>query len=134
MNNKNLALAGAILLAGVMLFYGGIKFEQYSNYADSQAILKAADFERTQGGPGIVGEVLFAGEIIKAETDSLTMKLAGGKIATIHLSATTPMIKYSIVTNDSLTAGDHITVAGALNKDGSVNARTLRIGSSVPSK
>ena len=76
----------------------------------------------SRGGVGVI-----SGEILSKDAQSITVKLRDGGSKIIFISDKTTVSKSVDGTKDDLIVGKQITVNGASNPDGSVNAESLQI-------
>jgi hypothetical protein len=157
--NKNKALiitALIIILVGGAAFYGGIKYGSGKKNND----LSQNDFP-TQGGQnfrnltpeerqkrmagagandaGFAGRSdsaprggFTAGEIIKKDEESITVKLADGGSKIIYLSGATEISMSTSGSKDNLEVGKNVMVTGSVNQDGSVAAQLVQIRPNAP--
>lgn len=68
-----------------------------------------------------------AGEIIKSDATSATVKLADGSTKIVILTDKTTINKAEIATKDDLKIGQSIAVFGIENADGTVTAQTVQL-------
>lgn len=135
---KTLMLSGAlIIIVGAGAFYGGMRYEKSKNPFASFQRSGEANGGRLQmmggqgqgGGNRVMrnGGGLVAGEIIKKDDKSITVKLPDGGSKTIYYSDTTTVSKSTDGTKDDLTEGNTVMVTGTVNADGSVVAQNVQI-------
>lgn len=68
-----------------------------------------------------------AGTILSKDATSITVSLMGGGSKIIFLDANTKISKQAEGSVADLTAGAQVSVMGAANTDGSINAMTVQI-------
>jgi len=67
------------------------------------------------------------GEIIRADSSSLTIKQQDGSTKTVYYSSSTTVSKMATGTTADLSVGTNVTANGTANSDGSVTATTIQI-------
>jgi hypothetical protein len=150
--NLVIALSVAIIIAGAGGFYGGMKYEaSKSPFADFQkngtGAMRFQGAGQGQGsGQGAGGGRMMArnnggfvaGEILKKDDKSVTIKLPDGGSKIVYIADATTVSKSVDGVKDDLTEGANIMVTGTANSDGSVIAEVIQIrpegtGSAAPS-
>ena len=140
MNKKNIVwiVVGVVVLVAV--FYGGMV---YGKSQTATAARTAYTGARTRG-IGTTGGFggLTSGQIISKDATSITVQLgnngatssttapSGSEI--IFIDSNTKISKQSAGTMADLAVGTNVSVAGAPNADGSVNATTVQIRPNMP--
>lgn len=71
-----------------------------------------------------------AGEIVKNDAASITVKLTDGSSKIILLTAETQINKAEVITKEDLTAGTSVAVFGTETTDGSLTAQTIQVNPS----
>jgi hypothetical protein len=133
-------IVSIIVLVGV--FFGGAAYGKGStNKTAATGAGAFAGRARGAGGAGFGGSFgsLTTGQIISKDATSITVQLAGGGAAgsavgskIIFLASDTKITKTTTGTLADLAVGTDVSVAGAANADGSMNATTIMIRPNVP--
>lgn len=143
MNKQNMIaviLLASAVTAGVS-FYAGMKYQQS----------KRGQFFTQMNGQGRVGLMMgngnrgsqpagrqgfrpVAGEIIRADDTSITVKLSDGSSKIIMLTGSTRINKAAEGSKTDLTIGTQVAVFGSENTDGSVTAQNVQIDPVRPSQ
>jgi uncharacterized protein with beta-barrel porin domain len=116
----------AVLTAGVS-FFAGMKYQQ------SRGLRNFAQLGNGRGGQMVFdrqekqGLRPVAGEIIKADGNSITVKMADGSSKIVILSDSTEIGETTTVGKDKLTIGSNVVVFGTENNDGSVTAENVQL-------
>lgn len=137
--SKNIIVSSVIVvvvLIGVS-FYGGLKYGQG----------KSPTFDRTNlgqrnsqlGGNNVLGNNrtiggMVSGEILFVDAKSLTIKSQDGGSRLIFLSASTTINRMTSGNLEDLVIGSNISVNGSSNTDNSINAQSIQIRPSSPSR
>ena len=125
MNKKIVwGVVGVIVLVGV--FYGGMVYGK----GQAAAAAKTAFAGRTRGAGGFGGAVgggFTTGTILSKDAKSITVSLMTGGSKIIFLDSTTKISKQTDGTLSDLAVGTNVSVMGAANSDGSVNATSVQI-------
>ena len=115
-----------LLVVGGGSFYGGML---YGKSQSARSAFTAGNFQGARTSrTGATGANLISGDIISADSGSITLKLpnnAGSKI--IFYSESTQISKFTSGAANDLTAGATISVTGITNSDGSVTAQSIQI-------
>lgn len=132
MNKTNL-IAIALVLSGIAGgggFFAGMKYQQnirssfFTQMGNGQ--FRANTMMRNGGGTrGSFRPV--AGEIIKHDDTSVTVKLADGSSKIVLITEKTDIRKTDTGLKTDLTTGTQIAVFGSENTDGSVTAQNVQI-------
>jgi hypothetical protein len=129
-NSKKIVWGVVSVLVLVAVFYGG------SVYGKGQAASARAAFAGTRtrgtGGLGGVAGGFTTGSIISKDAKSITVSVMSGGSKIIFLDNTTKVTKSASGTLADLVVGTNVSVMGAANSDGSVNATTVQIRPNVP--
>ncbi|MFH1620994.1 MAG: hypothetical protein ABIB04_02825 [Patescibacteria group bacterium] len=76
---------------------------------------------------GSAGGGFTSGEIMSKDTNSLTVKLAGGGSKIVFFSASTTVSRMADGSLDDVVQGAQVMVTGSQNQDGSVTAKTIQL-------
>ncbi|HEV7424389.1 MAG TPA: hypothetical protein VGO21_04340 [Candidatus Paceibacterota bacterium] len=129
MNNKKIGLGivGIIVLVGV--FYGGIVYGKSQIAPRGQRGMGGQAFAAGGGGAGGFRNMggFTTGQIIAKDEKSITVQLVGGGSKIIFLDANTKISKSTAGILADLAVGTQVSVTGAANTDGSVNAQMVQI-------
>jgi hypothetical protein len=130
MKNENSKKVGFVVIAIIILaavFYGG------DVYGKNRAPQRGARGANAQfaGNLGMGGRGNFAGftsgKVLSKDDKSITVQTMGGGSRIIFLDADTKVLKSITGSMNDLAVGTQVTVMGAANTDGSVNATTVQI-------
>jgi len=144
-NKKNIILVVCFVVVALISFYAGSKFAGVKNTAQQNS----GGFVRggtTNGAPrGMRSGGFVNGQILSKDANSITVQLSsfgqssgatqvqqGSKI--VFYTNKTSVMKTTDGTLDDLVIGKNISVTGAANPDGSVNAESIQIRPVVPTK
>jgi hypothetical protein len=126
--NQNLliVIVALIVFAGVS-FFAGTKYQQsktptFGNFNRGGA-QQAGAGNRQAGMRG--GQIL--GDIISADANSVTVKLADGSSKIIFVSGTTNINQATTASLADLKVGTKVAAFGQTNTDGSVSAQNIQI-------
>jgi hypothetical protein len=144
----------AIIAAGGISFYGGMRYEQSKNQSkiSGQGNFQSLSTEERQqmmqqGGSGMngmrgtrtgadastsrngaAGGLNFAsGEIISKDDKSVTVKLRDGGSRIVFYSENTEIGKFASGTSGDLVSGESVSVNGTANQDGSITAQSIQL-------
>jgi len=125
MKNKQLIITIVLILVfSAASFYGGLKYQQNKKPA----------FTRQFGNAGRAGQNQLRagarninGEIISADSKSITVKLTDGSSKIVVLSDSVTINKAETATKDDLKVGEKVMVFGQDNSDGSVTAQNIQL-------
>lgn len=128
-----LTLVGAVVACGG--FFGGIKYQQskrnpFTNIKPAGQGRMGGGAQNVAGGRGMSRPV--AGEIIKADTKTITVKSRDGSSKIVLLSETGQIFKAASGSATDLHVGVQVSVFGTPNPDGSITAQNIQIASGVP--
>ncbi len=112
------------IFVGVGGFFAGMKYQQskkpqgrFGNFQQGQA----GQFAQRQGFRPVNGE------IISADEDSITVKLADNSSKIVLLTDTTAINKSSEGSKEDLKVGEKVSAFGTENSDGSVTAQSIQL-------
>lgn len=141
MKNKKIGLVIGGVIVLVAVFYGGIVYGKSQNKILRQgsenfmanALNGGTGFARNNRVAGGLGASFTNGEIISKDDKSITVKLngatpqdgQGSKI--IFLDSNTKILKSTDGSLSDLSMGTQVSVTGAANTDGSLNAQSIQI-------
>jgi len=120
MKNNIVLTIVLILLALGAGFFGGIKYQQSKRPAFTRGGIGQSQGNRMGFRP-------VNGEIINADSKSITVKLADGGSRIILLSDKTTINKANQATKSDLKTGEKVAVFGTENSDGSVTAQNIQL-------
>lgn len=117
-----------IVTAGVG-FFGGMKYQESrrGSFARQFGGDQMTGLHGGQNGNGRGNFRPVAGEIIKSDTTSATVKLADGSSKIVILTDKTTINKAEVATKDDLKTGQSIAVFGSENADGTVTAESVQL-------
>lgn len=151
---KWLASIITVIIVSGAAFYGGMTFQKsrdsLAGLSGEALTNKMASLGMTTGGtasrdvnstgfpggtfPGdtngtgrMNGGGMVTGEIVSANSQSMTVRQQNGTTTTIYYSDSTDISKTSSGTFSDLSSGTDVAVTGTTNTDGSVTARSIRI-------
>lgn len=126
---KNFYPIVAILVVAIAAgsFYGGMKYQEGKN---GQQFTQGRNQMRTRfgnnGGNGNLNNAV-RGEVLNADSNSLTVKLPDGSSKIILLSDKTTVNQTAESSKSALKSGEQVMVFGSSNSDGSVTAQNVQI-------
>lgn len=136
LNNKTLAIVvvSTTIIAGGAGFFGGMKYQE-SRRGSVARQFGGGQMNRNglAAGPLRLGEASrqgfrpVAGEIIKSDATSVTVKLADGSTKIVILTDKTTINKAEAATKDDLKTGQTVAVFGTENADGTMTAQTVQL-------
>lgn len=129
----------AVVVVGALAFFGGMKFQEMQT-ASSRGT-RMAQFGgqlgmNGQGAPGIqtgaqnaarIGMRQTAGEIISADEQSVTVKMADGSTKIVLLTGKSTVSKSTPGAKADLKVGEKVAVFGTENTDGSITAESVQL-------
>lgn len=134
MSKKNIVsvIVLLVLVAGVA-FYGGNTYAKSKVPARGQRTMGAQAFGAGAfaGRGGATGGFTI-GQIIAKDAKSITVGVQGGGSKIIFLDSNTKISKQATATLADLVNGTQVTVTGAANSDGSINATAVQIRPNMP--
>ncbi|MFA6476070.1 MAG: hypothetical protein WCV68_01495 [Candidatus Paceibacterota bacterium] len=132
MNNTTKIIIGALLIIAIA-GYGGFKLGQ-SKSPNNRGQFNLAGGPSSQGGmkSGVRGGAGFgggmlSGDILKKDSQSLTLQLREGGSKIVWFATSTEISKVTTGSVDDLFSGKTITVNGTANPDGSIVAKTIQL-------
>ncbi|CAN5308833.1 hypothetical protein BH10PAT1_BH10PAT1_6180 [soil metagenome] len=134
MKNKNIIIVGIVaLIIGVAGgFFGGMQYQQ-NKLTAGRTQFTAGNF--TRGGNTAAGTgrteangMAVRGQIISADSNSITVKLQDGSTKIVVLGSTATIAKTTTGSASDLTNGAEVTVFGTTNSDGTVSATNVQVG------
>ncbi|MFH1393184.1 MAG: hypothetical protein ABIG73_02290 [Patescibacteria group bacterium] len=126
--NKKIIMAVIItlIIAGGGGFYNGMLYGK-SARPDLSANMNRQRINGAQQNGGFSG-----GEIIKKDSNSITVKLTNGSSQIILFSDTTKIMKSAEGVAADLTIGEQVTITGPKNQDGSITVQSIQIRPAMP--
>jgi len=141
MNKYHTIAALAVLVALGAGFWGGMTYAR-SGARNMLTQGGRGNFQNLvgMGGQGRFGEQsqarngggFTAGEIIKNDGTSITVKLQDGGSKIVFFSASTAIMKSVTGTSSDLVTGQNIVVVGTANSDGSISAESIQLRPAGP--
>ena len=141
---KTLPIVIAVVIVGIIAFYGGMKYGSttlqanafqggFRNASGTQGTQGSGtgvtqNFRRLAGGQGGGGTI---GQIISGDDKSITVKLPNGGSKIVFFSGTTKITKSADATVVDLASGVTVMANGTTNSDGSVTATSIQINPPV---
>ncbi len=131
-NSKKIGLVivGIIVLVGA--FYAGMTYG--GNNVRASINSKSMNFAQNMGG--VRGNRNMGGftngQIIAKDDKSITVSLMSGGSKIIFLDSNTKVSKQAMGTMADLAVGTQVSIMGAANSDGSINATTVQIRPNTP--
>ncbi len=128
-NQTNLIITAIlVVLVGAGAFFGGMKYQQSKQPAFFRQFNgQGGQGQRFGNGTTRAGFRPVSGEIISADNNSLTVKLADGSSKIVLLSDSTQINKAETAARADLTVGQKVAVFGQENSDGSVLAQNVQL-------
>lgn len=127
MKNKSLIITVvACVVVGAAAFFGGIQYQkmQRTQFSASGA---TGRFARASGAPGQNGAAPVRGQIISADSTSITVKMQDGSSKIVVLPGNVNVMESTTASKQALTQGQTVMVFGTTNSDGSVTAQNVQI-------
>lgn len=125
MKNKSLIITVvACLVVGAAAFFGGM---QYQKMQRSQFGAAGATGRFSRTGTTQAGAAPIRGQIISADSGSITVKMQDGSSKIVILPTNTNIMEATSASQQSLTNGQTVMVIGTTNSDGSVTAQNVQI-------
>lgn len=125
MNKGVMAVVVIVLVAGS--FYGGTV---YAKSSTGGAGARGAAFRGGAQGQAFAGGQrggFVTGEVIAKDATSITIKPRTGGSQIVFVSGSTAVMKAVSGTANDIVIGSQVTVTGAANQDGSVNAQMVQL-------
>ncbi len=133
----------AVVIAGGLSFFGGMKYGESKNSQGGTSGVNSSfgggQQRMRQGGNFGVGQRsgfgqggFVNGEIISKDATTMTVKLGDGGSKIVFFSSSTSIMKSAGGSLNDLLLGGQITVMGKTNSDGSVTAETIQVRPAVP--
>jgi cytidylate kinase len=112
----------------VIVAFGGGAWWGKSSAANQVASRETFTTSTRTGGLGrATGGGFVSGQIISADSNSLTVALANGNSQVVFYSSSTQVMKPTIVPASNLTAGTRVMIGGTENSDGSLTAQSIQV-------
>ena len=134
--NKTIIFVISVIVVGGLAFYGGIQYDKSTGTAGGGS---QSGSQARQGGfiPGSAmaganrrngaGGGLTNGSILNKDDKSITLQLTAGGSKIIFYSPSTAIMKTTDGTAADLVVGKTVSVNGAANTDGSINATNIQL-------
>ncbi|HWA32359.1 MAG TPA: hypothetical protein VG694_02835 [Candidatus Paceibacterota bacterium] len=133
---KRKIIALAVILALMFVsYYIGDRHGRSKALSARQSAFAGRGFPGQSAAGGNRGVVTSAtnGEIISSDQKSITIKLPSGGSKIIFIDSNTKVSKVVDGAKSDLAKGTNVTVNGAVNSDGSMNASSIQIRPTPPS-
>jgi hypothetical protein len=134
-NNAIMVGIAALVIGAAAGFYGGTQYQKSQKVANfgqpgsGQFVLRNSEDGGTLKGNTVRGGFKpVAGEIIASDEKSITVKLQDGSSKIVILSDKTAINKAEEADKSELKTGQTVSVFGVENKDGSVTAQNIQLG------
>ncbi len=128
MNKTIIKILIAVVIAGGLGFYGGMKYGQGTNQpANSKNFQQIGGLNAGQKNGFQTGNGLISGEILSKDDKSITVKLQNGGSKIVFLSDATKIMKSTDASVSDLVTGKEVQVMGTANSDGSVTAQSIQL-------
>lgn len=128
MKNNKLIIGGVVLVVVTAVsFCGGMLYGQNkkTNRGNFPNMTNMVNGQKT--GSGMV-----SGEITAKDAQSFTVKLGNGGSKIVFFSESTKVSKSTDGALSDLETGEKVMVIGTANEDGSVTAKTIQLGTTMP--
>ena len=129
-NNLILGVIVALVIGGAVGFFAGMQYQK-----SQRLTLATGSGARGQFGAGGAGRFGGAnganrpvmGQIISADSKSITVKLADGSSKIVLFTGSTSINKADTATSSDLKSGETVAAFGTANSDGSVTASNIQL-------
>lgn len=126
--NKTIIVAGlAVILVGGASFWAGMTYQK-----NRQQAAFSRQFGARFGSAANRAGSRLMGEILKADENSITVKLPDASSKIVLFSDKTMLNKAAPATKDDLKVGERVVTFGSDNPDGSVTATNIQLNPSQP--
>ena len=131
-NNKKIGLVVGGIVVLIAVFYGGMVYgkSQIPTRGQGAQAFGAGGLRGARTGGAAGG--FTTGQIISKDATSITVSIQGGGSKIIFLDSNTKVSKQANGTLADLVVGTAVSISGAANADGSVNATTVQIRPNTP--
>ena len=139
--NKKIILAVVVVVVLITVFCCGMFYSKNKTPNRGQFGQVGQNFDKNNLG-GVVGMIglkgsgsfgnMTTGEILSKDAQSFTVKLKDGGSKIVFYTDKTSIIKTTDGTLDDLVIGKNISITGAANPDGSINADSVQIRPMAP--
>lgn len=131
-NNQIFLVFALLVVVGGGAFYGGMKYQQGKISTASGGTFANGTRGVGRGGAGMVGNRAGGfrpvnGDIISADSTSITVKLPDGSSRIVLITDKTVINKANVAAQTDLVAGEKVAVFGSTNTDGSVTAQSIQL-------
>lgn len=132
MNKKMILCFVAVVVVGVLAFFGGQSYAKKNNNDDFSGRAnfngqRSGQFGANMPNGARNGQGLNTGDVLSKDDKSLTIKLRDGGSKIIFFSDKTQVLKSVAGAMSDVNIGDPVVVNGANNQDGSINAEYIQI-------
>lgn len=130
MKTNQIILAVIIaVLVGAAGFFGGMQYQK-SQRGNMAQFGGAGRFARNGGGQNANMQPV-RGQIISADSNSITVKMQNGSSKIVLLNGSTAITQSASATASDLQVGKQVLVLGTSNSDGSVTASNVSLNPTV---
>ena len=140
--NYIISIVVIVVVVAGLAFYGGLKYGQSSFKVGTPPTsnIGPRNFQSGQGSQaggmtqknGRAFGGMVTGQIISADSNSLTIKSQDGGSRIVFLSASTTISKIASGTRKDLVIGADVIVNGASNTNNSINAQVIQLRPAAP--
>lgn len=143
MKNNSLAITAVVaVVVGAAAFFGGMKYQQskspfYAQFGNGNGGTTMMFRQRNGGGGTNVGfgggtgmgagMRATRGEVISADTNTITVKLQDGSSKIVVVGDSTPIETAVTAKKSDIKVGNTVNVFGTTNSDGSVTAQNVQL-------
>lgn len=128
MNQKQIITIVIVIVIGVGAFFAGMQYQQ-------QKLSQRVEFNGSRQRLGQNANArAVRGQIVSADSNSITVKMQDGSTRIIILSAATAINKAVSGSKDDLKIGEQVMAFGNDNSDGSVTAQNIQINPTAISR
>lgn len=124
-----------VIIVAVAAFFGGVKYQDVHAAKSSGDMMFGTQGQRGQfvqrfGGARsgrFAGGGAVMGQIVSADTNSITVKMDDGSSKIVNFSSSTKISKTDTASASDLKTGQKVAVFGTTNSDGSVSAENIQL-------
>jgi hypothetical protein len=127
MKNTIVISAVLVVIAGILGFFGGMKYQQSQRATFTGRFGQGIGTQGAQGERNRTGFRPVNGEILSTDDKSMTVKLQDGSSRIVLFSDKTTISKAADATHADLTVNTRVAAFGIDNPDGSLTAQNIQI-------